>query len=338
MVYHLTRGSPRPDASRDEKDSRIAALAVKQYPPDKIHPLEYHFHLSKLVYASFRYLRKLLKAATLCSGEPLEPLRELNAAMSSAASSTASKRDERIFATAFGMMDSNQDGEAVAAFMRVRDILHRHGSGFRRLLERSREAEQLNEELGRQNALLRRENAALRARDSRPISPPPAVGRGLLSMPGMTSFRNWDIGLIVIVAVWAGFGLLGITTALSLVAAVLVSAAFTYWFSPVRFFAGLLLAVAAYGTLAPQAAAPPPPTYAVAASKLFRHGRACDAAGTGRCRHPTSARYSLAVPANIRRSAATTARGRGSNAPARAAEPRTRQVTPAKADCGPHRL
>ena len=187
--------------------------------------------------------------------------------MSSAASSSTtstSQRDERIFATAFGMMDSNQDGEAVAAFMRVREILHRHGGSFRRLLERSRDAEQLNEELGRQNALLLRENAALRARDSRPVSPAPAGGRGLLSMPGMTSFRNWDIGLIVIFAVWAGFGLLGATAALSLVAAVLICASFTYWFSPVRFFAGVLLAVAAYGTIAPQPATPPPPTYSVA--------------------------------------------------------------------------
>jgi hypothetical protein len=186
--------------------------------------------------------------------------------MSFAASSstTTSQRDGRIFATAFGMMDSNQDGEAVAAFLRVREILHRHGGGFRRLLERSHEAEQLNEELGRQNALLLRENAALRARDSRPVPPAPAGSRGLLSMPGMTSFRNWDVGLIVIVTVWAGFGLLSATTALSLAAAVLICAAFTYWFSPVRFFAGLLLALAAYGTLAPQPAAPPPPAYAVA--------------------------------------------------------------------------
>src|SRR5262249_22979852 len=154
---------------------------------------------------------------------------------------TASKRDERIFTTAFGMMDSNQDGEAVAAFLRVREILHRHGGGFRRLLERSQHAEQLNEELGRQNALLLRENAALRARDSRPVPPGATAGaRSMLSMPGITSFRNWDIGLIVIVAVWAGFGLLGATTALSLVAAVLIFAAFTNWFSSVRFFAGLL--------------------------------------------------------------------------------------------------
>jgi hypothetical protein len=166
------------------------------------------------------------------------------------------------------MMDSNQDGESVAAFMRVRELLQRHGSGFRRLLERLREAERRNEDLGRQNALLLRENAALRARDSRPVSPAaPAGARSMPSMPGMTSLRNWDIGLIVIVAVWAGFGLLGAATALSLVAAVLVCAAFTNWFSPVRFFAGLLMALAAYGTLAPPPATRAPPAYAVAVAK-----------------------------------------------------------------------
>jgi len=40
--------------------------------------------------------------------------------MSTASSSTSSERDERVFIAAFGMMDSHQDGEAVAAFMRVR--------------------------------------------------------------------------------------------------------------------------------------------------------------------------------------------------------------------------
>jgi hypothetical protein len=186
--------------------------------------------------------------------------------MSFAASSTASNRDERIFTTAFGMMDSNQDGESVAAFRRVRELLHRHGSGFRRLLERLREAERRNDELGRQNALLLRENAALRARDSRPASPAPAA-RGPAPRPGITSLQNWDMGLIVIIAVWTGFGLLGIATALSLVAAVLVCAAFTNWFSPIRFCAGILLALAAYGTLAPPPASPPPPAYAVAVSQ-----------------------------------------------------------------------
>ena len=72
--------------------------------------------------------------------------------MSTASSSTSSERDERVFIAAFGMMDSHQDGEAVAAFMRVRAILLRHGGGFRRMLNRSHEAERLNEELGKQNA------------------------------------------------------------------------------------------------------------------------------------------------------------------------------------------
>src|SRR5260370_35057086 len=93
--------------------------------------------------------------------------------MSTASSSTSSERDERVFIASFGIMDSHQDGEAVAAFMRVRAILGRHGGGFRRMLERSHEAERLNEELGKQNAQLLRDNTALRARDSRPASPPP---------------------------------------------------------------------------------------------------------------------------------------------------------------------
>src|SRR5215470_16039087 len=142
----------------------------------------------------------------------------------SSSSSTNSERDERVFVAAFGMMDSQQDGEAVAAFMQVRAILQRHGGGFRRLLERSHEAEHLNEELGRQNAQLLRENAALRARDSRPVPPAaaaPAGARGMLSVSRMTSFRNWDVGVIVIVAVWGGIGLMDATTAFSMVAVIL---------------------------------------------------------------------------------------------------------------------
>src|SRR5215831_8053136 len=103
--------------------------------------------------------------------------------MSAASSSTNSERDERVFIAAFGLMDSDQDGEAIAAFMRVRAILHRHGGGFRRLLERSHEAERLNEDLGRQNAQLLSENSALRARDSRPASPFPTGARGTIVMP-----------------------------------------------------------------------------------------------------------------------------------------------------------
>jgi cation transport ATPase len=60
--------------------------------------------------------------------------------MSTASSSTRSERDERVFAAAFGLMDSHQDGEAVAAFIRARAILHRYGGGFRRMLERLKEA------------------------------------------------------------------------------------------------------------------------------------------------------------------------------------------------------
>jgi len=171
-------------------------------------------------------------------------------AASTASSSTSTERDERVFIAAFGLMDSNQDGEAIAAFMRVRAILHRHGGGFRRLLERSHEAERLNEELGQQNAQLLSENSALRARDSRPASPIPTGARGAIVMPATPEFRHWDVGLIAIIAILTNYGLLGFTASLILTAAVLISAAFANWFSPIRFLAGALLGLTALGIVA----------------------------------------------------------------------------------------
>jgi hypothetical protein len=186
--------------------------------------------------------------------------------MSTASSSTSSERDERVFIAAFGMMDSHQDGEAVAAFMRVRAILQRHGGGFRRMLNRSHEAEQLNEELGKQNAQLVRENTALRARDSRPAAAAPSGGaRGPLVLPAIRGFRHWDIPLIGIIAISAGYGLLGVTAALTLTAAILICAAFANWFSPIRFLVGVLLGLTALGTVASnQSASAGAPTLAVA--------------------------------------------------------------------------
>jgi hypothetical protein len=184
-----------------------------------------------------------------------------------ASSSSASEREERVFTAAFGLMDSGQDGEAIAAFMRVRELLHRHGSGFRRLLERSQEAERLNEELGRQNVQLLHENAALRARDSRPVSATAIGSRSLFFMTGKPASRHWDIGLVVIIAAWVAFGLLGATTALTLAAAVLICAAFTNWFSPFRLFIGAILGIAAYGMVETAPAttpAAPASAYAVA--------------------------------------------------------------------------
>lgn len=167
--------------------------------------------------------------------------------MSMASSSTGSERDERVFIAAFGIMDSHQDGEAMAAFMRVRAILRRHGGGFRRMLERSHEAERLNEELGRQNAQLIRENAALRARDSRPTSSSSGGVREPFAVPAIREFRHWDIGLIGIIVVLTNFGLLGFAASLALTAAILISAAFANWFSPIRFFAGVVLGLTALG-------------------------------------------------------------------------------------------
>jgi hypothetical protein len=186
--------------------------------------------------------------------------------MSAASSSTSSERDERVFIAAFGMMDSHQDGEAVAAFMRVRAILQRHGGGFRRMLNRSHEAEQLNEELGKQNAQLLRENTALRARDSRPAAAASSVAaRGPFVLPAIPGFRHWDIGLIAIIAVSAGYGVLGVTAALTLTAAILICAAFANWFSPIRFLVGILLGLTALGTVASdQSASAGAPTLGVA--------------------------------------------------------------------------
>jgi hypothetical protein len=171
--------------------------------------------------------------------------------MSGGASSTNSERDERVFIAAFGMMDSHQDGEAVAAFMRVRAILHRHSSGFRRILDRSHEAERLNEELGKQNAQLLRENTVLRARDSRPTSAAPSIGaRGPLVMSAIPGSKYWDIGLIGAIALSAAYGLLGVVTSLTLIAAILICAAFANWFSPIRFMVGILLGLAALSMVA----------------------------------------------------------------------------------------
>jgi hypothetical protein len=184
--------------------------------------------------------------------------------MSTASSSPSSERDERVFIAALGMMDSHQDGEAVAAFMQARAILRRHGGGFRRMLDRSHEAEQLNEELGRQNAQLLRENTALRARDSRPASAAPSIGahRPFPTIPGS---RHWDIGLIGTIAISAAYGLLGITSSLTLIAAILICAAFANWFSPIRFLVGVLFGLAAFSMVASnQSASAGAPSLAVA--------------------------------------------------------------------------
>jgi hypothetical protein len=145
--------------------------------------------------------------------------------MSTASSSTRTERDERVFAAAFGIMDSRQDGEAVAAFMRARAILHHHGGGFRRMLERSHEAERLNAELGEQNTQLLRENAALRARDSRPVSA--AGGRGLSTARVVPGFQHWHLAIIGLIAILAWCGVLSAPAALMAVAGVLSCAALT---------------------------------------------------------------------------------------------------------------
>jgi hypothetical protein len=248
--------------------------------------------------------------------------------MSTASSSTSSERDERVFIAAFGMMDSHQDGEAVAAFMRVRAILQRHGGGFRRMLDRSHEAEQLNEELGKQNAQLLRENTALRARDSRPAAAAPSAGaRGPFVLPASPRFRHWDIGLIGIIALSAGYGLLGITASLTLTAAILICAAFANWFSPIRFLVGVLLGLTALGTVASnQSASAGAPTLAVA--------------DTPPPVTPTAAAAADATPQRQTFVDGSPPRASLADLPSRrvSIEPRSRRGATARVHCGPYRL
>jgi hypothetical protein len=250
--------------------------------------------------------------------------------MSTASSSTSSERDERVFIAAFGMMDSHQDGEAVAAFMRVRAILLRHGGGFRRMLNRSHEAERLNEELGKQNAQLVRENTALRARDSRPAAAAPSVGaRGPLVLPAIQGFRHWDICLIGIIAISAGYGLLGVTASLTLTAAILICAAFANWFSPIRFLVGVLLGLTALGTVASnQSASAGAPTLAVADTPAsVTPTTAADAAADATPQRQTFVDGSP-PPASL------------ADLPSRrlSIEPRPRRGATARVHCGPYRL
>jgi len=260
--------------------------------------------------------------------------------MSTASSSTSSERDERVFIAAFGMMDSHQDGEAVAAFMRVRAILLRHGGGFRRMLDRSHEAERLNEDLGKQNAQLVRENTTLRARDSRPAAAASSVAaRGPFVLPAILRFRYWDIGLIGLIAVSAGYGLLGVTASLALTAAILICAAFANWFSPIRFLLGVLLGLTALGTVAPnQSASAGAPTFADTPAPVTP-ATAPDAAADATPQRPP--------PYPPPRAGEGREGADGSPPPASLAdlpsrrisiEPRSRRGATARVHCGPYRL
>jgi len=250
--------------------------------------------------------------------------------MSTASSSTSSERDERVFIAAFGMMDSHQDGEAVAAFMRVRAILQRHGGGFRRMLDRSHEAERLNDELGKQNAQLLRENTALRARDSRPAAAAPSAGAGgPLVLPAIPRFRHWDVPLIGIIAISAGYGLLGVTASLMLTAAILICAAFANWFSPIRFLVGVLLGLTALGTVASnQSASAGAPTLAVA----DRPAPVTPAIAPDAAADATPQRQTFVDGSPPPASLADLPSRRGS------IEPRSRHGATARVHCGPDRL
>jgi hypothetical protein len=246
-----------------------------------------------------------------------------------ASSSTNSERDERVFIAAFGIMDSHQDGEAVAAFMRVRAILRRHGGGFRRMLERSHEAERLNEELGRQNAQLLRENTALRARDSRPAPPPPSDAHRPFVMPAIPGSRHWDIGFIGIIALSTAYGLLGISTSLTLIAAILVCAAFANWFSPIRFLVGVLLGLTALGMIEsnPSASADVP-ALAVADAPAAAMATTTSHAATDAA--PQRETFTDASPPS---------QAFADSPPRRTSpEPRSRHAMTAKIHCGPYSL
>ncbi len=251
--------------------------------------------------------------------------------MSAASSSTSSERDERVFIAAFGLMDSPQDGEAIAAFMRARAILHRHGGGFRRMLERSHEAERLNEELGKQNAQLLRENSALRARDSRPVSSPANDARGPLAAPAIPEFRHWDIGLISIIGISTSYGLLGITASLTLIASILICAAFANWFSPIRFFAGLVLGLTALGMILFNRSA--------SADARIRAVADAPAAAMPATTFRTAADPSPAPPPLIPADALPGRQAVSESMVRRApSEPRSRRGSSPKLDCGSYRL
>jgi len=91
-------------------------------------------------------------------------------AMSTTKRFSKSQRDGHVFITAFGMMDSDHEGEATAAFLQARKILRGRGETFRAFLERLERAERLNRELAMQNAAVLRETAIRRARDSRSLA------------------------------------------------------------------------------------------------------------------------------------------------------------------------
>jgi hypothetical protein len=226
--------------------------------------------------------------------------------MSTASSTTSSERDERVFMAAFGMMDSHQDGEAVAAFMRVRAILQRHGGGFRRMLNRSRE------------------NTALRARDSRPAAAASSVAaRTPFVVPAILRFRHWDMPLIGLIAVSAGYGLLGVTAALTLTAVILICAAFANWFSPIRFLVGILLGLTALGTVeSNQSASAGAPTLAVADMPALVAPTTAPAPSAGVDATPQPPPQSLADLPSRRVSI----------------EPRSRRWATARVHCGPYRL
>jgi hypothetical protein len=263
--------------------------------------------------------------------------------MSRASSSTNSERDERVFTAAFGIMDSHQDGEAVAAFMRVRDILRRHGGGFRRILERSHEAERLNQELGKQNAQLLRENTALRARDSRPLSPPPPTGGAHRSFvtPAIAGSRHWDIGFIGLIAISTAYGLLGVTAAFTLTAAILICAAFTNWFSPIRYFVGILLGLAALGMGASNRSDSVGAPLLAIADAPASTPRSQTFAEAPALTVPTAAPAADAAPQRQMLAYAPSPRPQafGDLPPRRTSiDPRTRHGTAARSQCGPYRL
>src|SRR5262249_42044511 len=69
-------------------------------------------------------------------------------------------------------------------------------------------------------------------------------------IPDILGFKYWDIGLIGLIAISAGYGRLSIITSLTLTAATLICSAFANWFSPIRFLAGILLGLTALGFVA----------------------------------------------------------------------------------------
>jgi hypothetical protein len=130
------------------------------------------------------------------------------------------------------------------------------------------------------------------------------------------------------IALSAAYGLIGIITSVTLIAATLICAAFVNWFSPIRFLVGVLLGLAALSMIASdQSASAGAPTLAAADSPaLVAPAAAPDTVADATARRPLV--DASPPPASL------------ADLPPRrvSIEPRSRAVATARVHCGPYRL